>query len=446
MIQPRTARRPLRRFFSALLLIVIATLAAIILGTGTLLLQDDPILAAPTPPTPEDVASTRQLVHDIRSATAADKTDKDTALHTTAAQLNSAIRLGARLIPGLRGRISVDPVEVLGEISIPVPWWSGQKWLNVTGHVPEFDHNLVVSRVTVGGVNVPPVLALTLARTGANIGLGNKVGDKILQSATAMRIKNDMLVFNLVLDEIGKNGVMQGAFGRLRGAEMPSAAEIESYHLLIRDAMAEKRLKPSGSFLPYVHFALNAAFTRSTPQSLPNAYTAAIFGLAKACGARDFAMIVGRLAFDVADMETDWPTSCAEITFNDRIDSRRHFITAAALQAASNTGVAVSIGEFKELYDIISGAGGFDFTDMAANLSGIRMSNVLMQTPHADWPTLLTRLKHENDVIVPFDGIPPIMSETEFKARFGNVETTRYKAMIADIEARIDDLALYRTP
>ena len=60
----------------------------------------------------------------------------------------------------------------------------------------------------------------------------------------------------------------------------------------------------------------------------------------------------------------------------DRHDSRLHFITAAALKAASNRGFAVGVGEFKELYDSLSGDNGFDFTDLAANNSGIRLSDV----------------------------------------------------------------------
>ena len=134
------------------------------------------------------------------------------------------------------------------------------------------------------------------------------------------------------------------------------------------------------------------------------------------------------------------------MTFNGRVDSRRHFITSAALQAASNRGFSVSVGEFKELYDTISGAGGFDFTDMAANLSGIRLSNVLMTTPRADWPARLARLETENDVIVAFDGIPHLMPDTEFAARYGDIDSPAYREMIARIEAGIDALDLYQGP
>jgi hypothetical protein len=416
---------------------------ALVFGVGELVLQDNPLVENAAPPSGEDVAATRALVRNIRSATAT-PSGAGGWLETDAAELNSALRLTARFLPGLRGRVTVAGGAVRGQVSVPLPWGQGRKWLNLSGEVPPFEGPVVLRAVRVGARQMSPDLALFIARTGGNLVLGGGFGDQILQAATGMEITQDQVRFRLALDSMGKNGLMQRAFSTLRGAEMPTHARIEDYHRQIRAAMAEGRLPQQGSFLPYVRFALEAAYAGSTAETLPNEYTAAIFGLAKACGAQDFAAIVGRLAFDVAEGTGDWAASCDAVTFNDRIDSRRHFITSAALQAAGNRGFSVSVGEFKELYDTISGAGGFDFTDMAANLSGIRMSNMMMTAPRAEWPAILPLLETENDVIVPFEGIPQLMPEADFKARFGDVESPAYRAMIAMIEARIDALRLYR--
>jgi hypothetical protein len=67
-----------------------------------------------------------------------------------------------------------------------------------------------------------------------------------------------------------------------------------------------------------------------------------------------------------------------------------------------------------------------------------------MATPKEAWPDMLARLEGENDVIVPFEGIPPIMPEEAFKARFSNVDSEEYRAMIALIETKIDALNLYQ--
>ena len=56
---------------------------------------------------------------------------------------------------------------------------------------------------------------------------------------------------------------------------------------------------------------------------------------------------------------------------------------------------------------------------------------------------LLTRLEAENDVIVDFGGIPPLMPEATFKVQFGDVDSSRYKALLSEIEDRIKKLGLY---
>lgn len=427
-------RRLLRLLVWSTLLCLVAAFIA-----GSLLLQRTAMLSAAPPPTAEDVAATRQLMRDIRSGSGA----TDGILRTDAAQLNSAMRLGARFLPGFRGKVTVEEAHVTGAVSIPVPWWDGQRWFNAIGRAPEFEGRIKPSEIFVADYSLPPDLMMKMGRIGANLVLGDGIGDTILQAATAMEIEGEALVFGLDLDRMGQNGLMRGTFGALKGNDLPTPEEIDAYYLLIRQAMEDGRLAQSESFLPYLQFALQAAFEEDQPTRLPDRYTAAILGLARACGAQDFDLIVGRFMFKPEEAAQNWTIECKDVTFNGRIDSRRHFLTSAALQAISITGFAVSAGEFKELYDTISGAGGFDFTDMTANLSGIRLSNVLMARPAADWPALLAQLQAEGDVIPSFDGIPQLMPEEEFKSRFGDIDSTAYREMIARIETRIDALSLY---
>ncbi|KGK40958.1 hypothetical protein LH51_18600 [Nitrincola sp. A-D6] len=124
---------------------------------------------------------------------------------------------------------------------------------------------------------------------------------------------------------------------------------------------------------------------------------------------------------------------------------RRHFITAAAIQAISNRGVSVSAGEFKELLDSI-GSGrhsGFDFTDIVANNSGIRLSNRMMATSADQWPKLLELIQTDADLVTSLDGIPERMPREEFERQYGDVDSDEYAEMIERIEARIGRLPLH---
>lgn len=424
--------------------VICALLAALIaFGTDPLFLEDAPLVTEMSPPSPEDVATTRKLVQDIRTA-GAGAGPADTYIQTDAQQLNSAIRLGARFIDGFRGQVDVLDEDVAGAVSIPVTWWTGQKWLNVSGRAPEFEGAFVVSEVKVGATELPPAIALGLARVAANIGIGNNIGDTVLSSASAMQITSGGVAIQLNINEMGKNGVMQSAFGTLRGAEMPTSDEVEIYHILIRNAMEDGTLSQTGSFVPYLRFTIEAALEGDSSPVAAQRYTAAVLGLAKACGASDFSEIVGRLVFDKQQPEREWTASCKELTLNGRIDSRRHFVTSAALQAASNTGFSMSVGEFKELYDTISGAGGFDFTDLGANLSGIAMSDVFMQNADSDWSDLLMRIVDDSDVIVGFEGIPSLMPKAEFQREYGDIDSPAYNEMVSQIQDRVRQLTLHQ--
>ncbi len=209
--------------------------------------------------------------------------------------------------------------------------------------------------------------------------------------------------------------------------------------------MDSGELPATGSYLIYVQFMLDAVLAKGGEGDLNDAYTAAMLALARVCGAKDFTMVIGGAAGgSFAPARRPWQTECKPLTLNGRVDSRRHFTTAAALQAASNRGFAVSVGEFKELYDSLWQGSGFDFTDLAANQSGIRMSNRLMQAPAEDWPELLGRIRQEGDIIIPFDDLPQIMDRATFEAIFRDIESPEYAAMLAEIEASIDTLALHR--
>ncbi|MEM6593233.1 MAG: hypothetical protein AAF672_00480 [Pseudomonadota bacterium] len=433
----------MRRLFRSLLHTTLALCLALCVGLGVLAwftLEDAPLVENSGPPTPQQVKEARQFVRDLRTAINTD-VSQQSSFTTTEAELNSFMKLGARFIPGFRGSLSLQGDELRGAASIPVP--KTGKWINLRAAAPEFDDGLSLSRVEVGAVSIPPSIALGLARAGGNLAIGDGFGDTVLNAARSMRIEEDRVAFELVMSDVGTNGIMRGVFGSLRGSEMPDASMIDRYYLSIRDAMERGELPTEGSYLPYITYTLDAAQQGSAEEGDANAYTSAIMALTLVCGAKDFTLVVGGMVGDEFAKEGNWTKSCSDLTLNGRIDSRRHFTTAAALQAASNRGFAVSVGEFKELYDTVK-AGGFDFTDIAANNSGIRMSNTFMAAPVAEWPALQSLIRSENDVIIRYDGIPQIMSGEDFERQYGDVESAAYKDMLGFIEARISALPLHR--
>ena len=407
------------------------------------LTQPAPALPDMPPPTAEDVAQVREVVHQIRAASEGRAPDRTVRMQVS--DIGAGVRLGARFLPGLRAEARIVDGAVEGRAAIPVPWIGGPRWLNLAATVPPFEGRIAPSHLSVGPLSLPPATTVEAARLLANLGLGQNAGDTILNSAEAMRIEGDRLVFTLRLSVEGRGEVAQGVFSALRGSAMPAPERIEAAYMRIREALDDGRLPDEGSFLPHLRFALDLAQQEATDDTLADSYTAAIFGLARACGAVNFRLLMGRFAGTTEEDATRWRTGCDRVTFAGRVDSKRHFVVAAAIKAASNRGFAVSIGEFKELHDTMKGGSGFDFTDLAANNSGIRLSDLMMATPLAGWPAILARIEDEGDVLAGFDGLPPRMSEAEFAARFESVNSPAYAAMLDLIEERIDRLAVHAT-
>ena len=420
---------------------LILLLAILLIGLGLLALEGKPLVSGMAAPTSNDVIEARAFAS---AARASDEVgDQPRApLITAEAQLNSVLRLVSRFTPGFRGTLSVGETEIEGKASLPVPYTREAIWLNISASAPGFDEALSLSRVKLGRIPLPPGLALEAMRRSANLVIGDDFGDRLLGAASRMIIEQDRLILNLDIDGVGDNRMMRRLFGTLRGADMPDSRDIDRYYFMIRDAMDRGALPSEGSYLPYLDFTLKAAVEGSGIEGGLNAYTSALFALTYACGAKDFTLVVGDMLGRDADASQAWQTDCSQLTLNGRVDTRRHFTTAAALQAASNRGFSVTVGELKELYDVLE-SGGFDFTDIAANNAGIRMSQRFMSSPVQDWPALIAQIESENDVIMSFDDIPQIMSEQDFIVNFGSIESSRYRAMLDKIEAKIDQRRLH---
>lgn len=421
-------------------LVVLALLAAPV-AFAVAALEPAPLVAAAPEATPESAIATRNIVHRVRAVT---DDQADPLLTVTPEEIEGAIAFASRLLRGLRGEAEIVPEGLRLRLSLPVPGWPALGWINAEAVVPPFEGGARLASARLGGIDLPPGLTLGLAEAAGNLVLGGGAGTKLRAAVPDLAVAPDHVTVRVVMD-----GTMRGAMTRrlartVRGGEMPEAAEIRGYYLALRDALEAGLLPDQGSFLPYLRFTVEEAHRRAAPGREDHEFTAALFALTQLCGARDFRLVVGRLVEGVVpDDTTAWTRSCEQVGLAGRIDTRRHFITAAAIKAASTIRISFTIGEYKELVDTITGAGGFDFTDIVANASGIRFAETFMAAGRDEWPMLRDRLDEEADVLAGFDAIPGLMPRPEFERRFGDVESPQYRAMIAEIEGRIDALALH---
>ncbi len=135
-----------------------------------------------------------------------------------------------------------------------------------------------------------------------------------------------------------------------------------------------------------------------------------------------------------------------KLTLSDRYDFTQHFLTSAALTIGSrNSGIADTIGIFKELDDA-KGGSGFSFTDVGADRAGVRFAE--LATKNAASAKFVQQFfiakPPESEFMPNFLDLPELMPNDEFKRRFGDTADPRYLAITADIETRLDNTPIYQ--
>ena len=165
-----------------------------------------------------------------------------------------------------------------------------------------------------------------------------------------------------------------------------------------------------------------------------------LLALAIYCGHPKFQAVVGDV---VPEGTSPKEQNCSSTVLGRRRDLRQHFTISAALQAVGDSGVAFAIGEFKELIDSNRGGSGFSFDDLAADRAGIRFAKVFLEADSDQRKRLLNLMDTERAVFPRVDDLPNGLTESQFKSRFGSVDSEAYKKIVSDIDSRINRLRLF---
>ncbi|QDT69179.1 hypothetical protein MalM25_21070 [Planctomycetes bacterium MalM25] len=127
-------------------------------------------------------------------------------------------------------------------------------------------------------------------------------------------------------------------------------------------------------------------------------------------------------------------------TAQKRHDTLKHFIVSAALAVVVGEKEADLWGIGKELSDA-SGGSGFSFADLAANRAGVRFARGV--TRGAPPVAGLARGCSINSFVPSLAGFEEGIKLSDLLKRFGTQDDPRFKAQIAEIDARIARLPAY---
>ena len=121
-----------------------------------------------------------------------------------------------------------------------------------------------------------------------------------------------------------------------------------------------------------------------------------------------------------------------------RDDLPKHWSLSAALAVALGDDVGTAMGEWKELSDSRPGGSGFSFVDLSADRAGLAVAQAAVDPARA--ATIAARLRAATDEdILPVRALALSegLTEAEFIARYANIDSARFAAARARIDAVI---------
>ena len=416
-------------------------LGIIALVAGTLLLETAPAPAVGqmTPVDALDAARTRDLARMIQGVIARGAPTGTIIL--TQAEINAAFRALSRVRPGVRGASRVGGGAVTLDVAA-----AGQfgLWLNGRIAVAASERGLRVRALRIGRLPLPSRLAKPLLRLGLDRLVGVGTGGTLLAGVSRVAVTGDVLSAGYAL----RPRDAERLFARLRDrarafAGGTDAARIAAHLRALDRAGVPGEVAPRGSLLPWLAQTVAEAAPRSGGADRGE-LKAALLALSLYCGGDAFSDAIGGVAGARLDGSMRGEGNrCARVTLGGRDDLKRHFVVSAGIEAARAGGAAVGMGELKELLDSNAGGSGFSFDDMAADMAGARFAQRFLTTPASDWGAVLARLRSDADILPPLDGLPRGLSDADFRARFGDVDSEAYRAQIATIARRLEAMPLY---
>jgi hypothetical protein len=324
-------------------------------------------------------------------------------------------------------RVQLLPGLLLLQASFAAPLG---RWLNVdvvlrqTAALPEID------RLRIGRLPLPPVLALPLLRVlAARHGLQT---DALLDADWIERVtlhRGQMSLSYRLRPDTAQ---------RLRSAFVAPAEQRRLRAYAERLAGVARRVEGDTAALHQLLTPLLALAAERTAAGgdAVEENRAALLTLSFFATHRPLGLLV--------PTAYDWPRARPLLlTLQQREDFALHFLLSAVIAAQAGTPLADAVGLWKEIADARSGGSGFSFNDLAADRAGTRFGELAVREP-ARLQSRIAAAADERELMPDASDLPEFLSQADFTARYGGVGGAGYNRLVAEIEARVAALPMYR--
>ena len=364
-----------------------------------------------------------------------------TTLAVTERELNRLAQIGSHTFKWLNTDVGMVGSAINARVSVQLPANPFGEYLNLVAQIPQSSEGIGIDRISMGRLSYPGGWLLPLAAQLADSLLHHSQANLLLQGVSSIQVEGDTVFLNVSPPSDLKANLKQ-AVSTLQVYRLPEGEEkrvTHYYDLLAKEG--ERVGRRSESLSNYLSPLMSEAAKRSTGGSAMAENRAAIWALSIYYSNGGFEALIGKLV----SSQRELVRSPSVMTLAGRGDLVAHFLSSAAIALASQQGISVAVGEFKELLDSGDGGSGFSFADLAADRAGIQFVS-LATASEAQARQVQEQLMlnaSEASFFPDISGLAEGLDENQFRQQYGDVESQRYRQQVELIDQRIARTLIY---
>ena len=341
----------------------------------------------------------------------------------------------------MAGIVNINNAVADGYFTIRLPENPFGSYLNISIRITEFSRIVKINKLKVGSIPIP----------GLFINLAAKGGHKLLiQSEEYQKV---ILAVNSIKDISFNNDTMSLTYQwqpdvlrelRAEGRDFLLSENEQKRLLVYNKKIAEisktintKSISLTKFTKPLFKLAKERTVFSEDPISENKAL---ILSLATYAVGKDINKILGNSSLSSANKPCK-----ISLTLKNRRDLALHFLVSAAISCSGGSRLANLAGIFKEMDDS-QGGSGFSFADLAADRAGVTFAEgAINSSNHAMLMQLrMSQTDKEMDFMPMITNLPEGIQELEFKRKFKDLDSSKYRLINDEIEQRIKLCRVYR--
>jgi hypothetical protein len=365
-----------------------------------------------------------------------------TTLAVTEGELDRLAQIGSHTFKWLNTGFDIEGSSINSRMSVQLPGNPFGEYLNLVAQIRQSSEGIGIDRISMGPLSYSGHWLLPLAAQLADVLLRDSQSSLLLKGVRSMQIEGDTAFLNVSPPSDVKASLKQ-AVSTLQAYRFPVGEEkrvTHYYDLLAREG--EWGSGRSQSLSRYLSPLMGEAAKRSVRGSAVAENRAAIWALNIYFSNGEFETLIGKLV----SSQRELVRSPSDLTLAGRQDLVAHFLSSAAIALASQQGISIAVGEFKELLDSGYGGSGFSFVDLAADRAGIQFVS-LATASEAQARQLQEQILANAGEVSFFpdtSGLVEGLSDAQFRQQYGDVESERYRQQVELIDQRIARALIYR--